>query len=166
MKKKFLITGGAGYIGSMLSTKLVEMGHEVFVIDKLVFSKQSIFHLFSYPNFHFIHADVRNKKILKKLISKVEYIMPLAALVGAPLCEKNKKEAIEINYNNIKFIIKNLKKKQKIIFPTTNSGYGVGEKSKFCTEKSPLRPVDIPSTPHVTYKNQGWKSYTDWIGKE
>tara|TARA_A100001015_G_scaffold305307_1_gene397857 strand:- start:1289 stop:2002 length:714 start_codon:yes stop_codon:yes gene_type:complete len=69
--------------------------------------------------------------------------MPLAGLVGAPLCEKNKKEAVDINFKNIKFIVKNLKKNQKIIFPTTNSGYGVGEKSKFCTEESPLRPVSL-----------------------
>ena len=143
MKKKILITGGAGYLGSVLSTKLVQMGHEVYVIDRLVFSKQSIFHLFAYKNFHFFQSDVRNKSLLKKIIKKVEYIMPLAGLVGAPLCEKNKKEAVDINFKNVEFIVKNIKKNQKIIFPTTNSGYGVGEKSKFCTEKSPLRPVSL-----------------------
>ena len=101
MKKKILITGGAGYLGSVLSTKLVQMGHEVYVIDRLVFSKQSIFHLFAYKNFHFFQSDVRNKSLLKKIIKKVEYIMPLAGLVGAPLCEKNKKEAVDINFKNI-----------------------------------------------------------------
>ncbi len=146
MKKKILVTGGAGYIGSMLTTKLLQLGHDVYVIDSLVFSKQSIFHLFSQPNFHFFHADVRNKKLLKKLINKVEIVLPLAGLVGAPLCEKNKKKAIEINYKNIKFIVENLKKNQKIIFPTTNSGYGIGEKSKYCTEESPLRPVSLYGT--------------------
>ena len=146
MKKKILITGGAGYIGSMLTTKLIQMGHTVYVIDSLVFSKQSIFHLFSHPNFHFFHGDVRNKKLLKKLINKVEFVLPLAALVGAPLCEKNKKKAVEINYKNVKFIVENLKKNQRIIFPTTNSGYGIGEKSKYCTEKSPLRPVSLYGT--------------------
>ena len=143
MKKSFLITGGAGYLGSMLTSKLVYLGHEVYVMDSLLFSKEPLFHLFSYPNFHFVHADVRNTKILKKLMSKVDYILPLAALVGAPVCEKNKKTAIEVNLNNIKFIVKNIKKNQRIIYPTTNSGYGVGEKSKYCTEESPLRPVSL-----------------------
>jgi len=143
MKKTFLITGGAGYIGSMLVTKLVNLGYEVHVIDRLLFSKESLFHLFSYPNFHFYHSDVRNKKLLKKLIKKADYILPLAALVGAPVCDKNKVEAIKVNYKIIEFIIKNIKKNQRIIFPTTNSGYGVGEKNKFCTEESPLRPVSL-----------------------
>ena len=143
MKKSFLITGGAGYIGSMLTSKLVYLGHEVYVLDILLFSKESLFHLFSYSNFHFVHADVRNEKILKKLMSKVDYILPLAALVGAPVCERNKKTAIEVNFKNIEFIVKNIKKKQRIIYPTTNSGYGVGEKRKYCTEESPLRPVSL-----------------------
>ena len=143
MKKSFLITGGAGYLGSMLTSKLVYLGHEVYVIDILLFSKEPLFHLFSYPNFHFVHADVRSVKILKKLMSKVDYVLPLAALVGAPVCEKNKKTAIEVNLKNIKFIIRNIKKNQRIIYPTTNSGYGVGEKSKYCTEESPLRPVSL-----------------------
>lgn len=143
MKKSFLITGGAGYIGSMLTTKLISLGHTVYVLDKILFSKEPLFHLFSYPNFHFVHEDVRNKKVLKKLMNKVDYILPLAALVGAPICEKNKKTAVEVNLKNIEFIVKNIKKNQRIIYPTTNSGYGVGEKSKFCTEDSPLRPVSL-----------------------
>ena len=143
MKKSFLITGGAGYLGSMLTSKLVYLGHEVYVMDSLLFSKEPLFHLFSYPNFHFVHADVRSVKILKKLMSKVDYVLPLAALVGAPVCEKNKKTAIEVNLKNIEFIVRNIKKNQRIIYPTTNSGYGVGEKSKYCTEESPLRPVSL-----------------------
>ena len=143
MKKSFLITGGAGYLGSMLTSKLVYLGYEVYVMDSLLFSKEPIFHLFSYPNFHFVNADVRSLKTLKKLMTKVDYILPLAALVGAPVCEKNKKTALEVNLDNIKFIVKNIKKNQRIIYPTTNSGYGVGEKSKYCTEQSPLRPVSL-----------------------
>ena len=97
MKQKILITGGAGYIGSMLATKLVDLGYEVHVIDKLVYSRESLNHLFVKKNFFFHFEDVRNRKILKKLINKVDIIIPLAALVGAPLCEKQPKLAVELN---------------------------------------------------------------------
>ncbi len=143
MRLKILITGGAGYIGSMLTTKLVNLGHDVHVIDTLVYSKESLNHLFIKKNFFFHFEDVRNKKKLKKLIKKVDLVIPLAALVGAPLCEKNPKMAVELNLKNIKFIIKNLSKKQKIIYPTSNSGYGIGEKNKFCDENSPLNPISL-----------------------
>jgi len=141
--KKVLITGGAGYIGSMLCSKLVNKNYNVTVIDNLKFSKNSLFHLFSKKNFHFINADVRNLKLLSKLINKHEYIIPLAALVGAPLCKKFPKMAKDINLENIKFIVSNLKKKHKILFPNTNSGYGVGKKKTFCDENSPLKPISL-----------------------
>ncbi len=141
--KNVLITGGAGYIGSMLTTKLVNLNFNVTVIDILKFSKQSLNHLFFKNNFNFIKANVKDKKLMKKLIKKNEYIIPLAALVGAPLCEKNKKEAVAINLNSIKFLMKNVSQKNKIIYLTTNSGYGIGEKNKFCDERSPLRPISL-----------------------
>ncbi len=144
MKKKILITGGAGYIGSKLATKLVSIGYEVTVIDILKFSSKSLNHLFTNKNFHFIKGDVRNKKLIKKLIVKSEFIIPLAALVGAPLCEKYKSEAIAVNLNSIKYLLAEASKKQKkIIYLTTNSGYGVGEKNKHCDETSPLRPISL-----------------------
>ena len=110
---KILITGGAGYIGSKLSTKLVELGYEVTVLDILKFSSKSINHLFSKDNFKFIKGDVRNKKLINKLLKKNQFIIPLAALVGAPLCEKNKKEAISVNLNSIKYLTNSIKKKIK-----------------------------------------------------
>ena len=144
MKKKILITGGAGYIGSKLATKLVNIGYEVTVVDILKFSGKSLNHLFTNKNFHFIKGDVRNKKLIKKLIVKSEFIIPLAALVGAPLCEKYKSEAIAVNLNSIKYLLAEASKKQKkIIYLTTNSGYGVGEKNKHCDETSPLRPISL-----------------------
>jgi nucleoside-diphosphate-sugar epimerase len=138
-----LITGGAGYIGSMLATKLVNLNFNVTVIDILKFSKKSLNHLFFKKNFNFIKANVKNKKLMKKLIKKNEFIIPLAALVGAPLCENNKKEAIAVNLNSIKFLLKSAKQKNKIIYLTTNSGYGIGNKNKFCDEKSPLKPISL-----------------------
>ena len=135
--KKILVTGGAGYIGSKLVTKLLNIGHEVTVVDILKFSSKSLNHLFSNRNFHFIKGDVRNKELMKKLVEKSEFIIPLAALVGAPLCKKYKKEAVSVNLNSIKFLMKLVsKRKKKVIYLTTNSGYGVGEKNKYCDENS------------------------------
>jgi len=141
--KKILITGGAGYIGSKLVTKLLNLGFEVTVLDSLKFSANSLNHVFNHKNFNFVKGDVRNKKLIKMLIKQNEYIIPLAALVGAPLCEKNKKEAISVNLNSIKYLMKIINKKNKIIYLTTNSGYGVGEKNKYCDEKSPLNPISL-----------------------
>jgi len=141
--KNFLITGGAGYIGSMLSTVLVNKGKNVTVVDDLRYSSSSLNHLKFFSNFKFIKNDVRDKKLLKKIIPNYDFIIPLAALVGAPLCENNKKEAVETNYESIKFILNNLKKRQKIIYMNSNSGYGIGEKNKFCTEESPLKPISL-----------------------
>jgi len=141
--KKILITGGAGYIGSKLVTKLLDMNFKVTVIDVLKFSSKPLNHLFNNKNFELINADVRNKKVMRNLIKKNEFIIPLAALVGAPLCEKNKKEAISVNLNSIKDLMKNVTRKNKIIYLTTNSGYGVGEKNKYCDENSPLNPISL-----------------------
>jgi len=141
--KNILITGGAGYLGSMLATKLVDSGYNVTVIDKLVYSSNSVNHLFQYKNFKFIKADIFKDDILKKNLKNQDYIIPLAALVGAPLCEKNKNEAKKINVEAIKKICKFSKKNQRIIYLTTNSGYGIGEKNKYCDENSELRPVSL-----------------------
>ena len=141
--KKILITGGAGYIGSMLSTKLVNLGYQVTVIDLLKYDKNSLSHLFFYKNFRFIKQDVTNSTFMKKIIKNYDLIIPLAALVGAPLCDKFKKKTLKTNVETIKIIIKNIKKNQKIIYPTTNSGYGIGQKNKFCDENSPLNPISL-----------------------
>ena len=141
--KKILITGGAGYIGSKLATELLKYNYKVTVIDILRISSRSLNHLFNNENFNFIKGDVRNKKLMKSLIQKNEFIVPLAALVGAPLCEKNKREAISVNLESIKYLMKTITKRNKIIYLTTNSGYGVGEKNKYCDEKSPLKPISL-----------------------
>tara|TARA_Y100000590_G_scaffold470119_1_gene662103 strand:+ start:1715 stop:2650 length:936 start_codon:yes stop_codon:yes gene_type:complete len=141
--KNILITGGAGYIGSKLATKLLELNFNVTVLDVLKFSSKSVSHLFFDKKFKFIKGDVRNKKLMKSLVKKNEFIIPLAALVGAPLCEKNKSEAISVNLKSIKFLMNNIGKKNKIIYLTTNSGYGIGEKNKYCNELSPLNPISL-----------------------
>ena len=138
-----LITGGAGYIGTMLSTKLLSLGHKVTVVDLLKYDKGSLNHLYFNKNFKLICDDVRKKNLMKKLIKKNDYIIPLAALVGAPLCEKFKKEAITTNLDTIKTLCKQVTKKNKVIYLTTNSGYGIGEKNKYCDENSPLNPISL-----------------------
>jgi nucleoside-diphosphate-sugar epimerase len=141
--KKILITGAAGYIGSMLTTKLVELGFNVLAVDLLKYDKNSLSHLFYYNNFSFLKADITKPTVVKKIIKNVDFIIPLAALVGAPLCEKYKAQAKKVNVSSIKLILRFIKKNQKIIYPTTNSGYGVGEKNKYCDENSPLRPISL-----------------------
>jgi nucleoside-diphosphate-sugar epimerase len=143
MSKKILVTGAAGYIGSMLTTRLVELGFEVLAVDLMKYEKNSLSHLFYYKNFSFLKADITEPKIIKKIIKSVDFIIPLAALVGAPLCEKYKKQAKKVNVDSVKLILRYIKKNQKIIYPTTNSGYGIGEKNKYCDENSPLKPISL-----------------------
>ena len=139
--KKILVTGGAGYIGSSLVTALVNNNYEVTVIDILNYNKESLNHLYKFKNFKFYKEDANQEKSIKKLIKGKDFIIPLAALVGAPLCEKNKRLASITNVNSIKLILKHIKKKQKLIYPTTNSGYGIGNKNELCDEKSELNPI-------------------------
>ena len=141
--KKVLITGGAGYIGSMLCTELVRLGYKVTVLDLLKYNKNSLSHLYFYKNFKFIFGDARDKSTMKSLIKKNEYIVPLAGLVGAPLCDKFKKDAKSTNFEAIKMIKELVNHKNKVIYMTSNSGYGVGEKNKFCDESSPLKPISL-----------------------
>tara|TARA_X000000950_G_scaffold215233_1_gene259064 strand:- start:5154 stop:6092 length:939 start_codon:yes stop_codon:yes gene_type:complete len=140
---KILITGGAGYIGSMLSTRLLSLGHQVTIVDLLKYDKGSLNHLYFNKNFKLIKDDVRKKNLIKALAKKNDFIIPLAALVGAPLCEKNKKDAISTNLGTIKTLCEIVTKKNKVIYLTTNSGYGIGEKGKYCDENSPLNPISL-----------------------
>ena len=140
---KILITGGAGYIGSMLCTKLLEEGHSVTSVDLLKYDKGSLNHLYHNKNFKLICDDIRKVSLMKKLIKKHDIIIPLAALVGAPLCEKFKKDAISTNLGSIKTLCKYATKKNRVIYLPTNSGYGIGEKNKYCDENSPLKPISL-----------------------
>ena len=108
-----------------------------------MYSTDSLNHLFFYENFQLIKKDIRDQSFNKKFFKKFQFIIPLAALVGAPICDKNKKLAVAINYNAILSMIKKIGKSQKIIFMNSNSGYGIGEKNKFCDEKSLLKPISL-----------------------
>ncbi len=142
-KNRILITGAAGYLGSMLATRLVSMNYNVTAVDMLKYEKNSLSHLFGKKNFKFIKEDIREINCIKKIVKNQDIIFPLAALVGAPLCEKFKKNALITNLQSIDLLIRNLKPRQRLIYPTSNSGYGIGKKGKYCDENSPLNPISL-----------------------
>lgn len=138
-----LITGGAGYLGSVLVPILLLKGWKVKVLDNLMYRQTSLLDHCYNSKFTFVNGDVRNVSLLKQLISDVDVIIPLAALVGAPLCERDPIATLSINYEAIKNINTLRSKNQLIIYPTTNSGYGVGSEGIFCNEETPLNPISL-----------------------
>lgn len=141
MGLNILVTGGAGYLGSMLVPRLLEVGHKVTVLDSFIFGQNSLLECCANENFEAIRGDARDEGILKSIMPKFDVIIPLAALVGAPLCNRDAIGTVTINRDAIKTITEIASKEQRIIYPTTNSGYGIGEKGVYCTEKTPLRPI-------------------------
>ncbi len=143
MKERILITGGAGYIGSVLTPILLEKGFSVTVVDNLYYKQNSLLHCFYHPHFSFVSGDASNESLLQQEIKKADIIIPLAAIVGASACDRTPVLARQLNYDAIINILKHASKSQKILYPNTNSGYGIGEKDKFCTEKTPLNPISL-----------------------
>ena len=141
--ENILITGGAGYIGSVLSKFLLEQGYFVTVLDNLRYGQNSLLDCCSYQNFQILRGDVRNESVLSSALKNQNFIIHLAALVGAPICEKNRDDAQSINLDSVKLLLKLRQNDQRILFPCTNSGYGIGEKGKFCTEDTPLKPISL-----------------------
>lgn len=140
---KVLVTGGAGYIGSVLVPKLVEKDYEVTVIDNFMYNQTSLLECCNKKNFTVINGDARDKNLIVKHMKNADYIIPMACIVGAPACDRDPFAAKTVNYDAIKMILELKNKKQKIIFPTTNSGYGIGQKGVYCTEETPLKPVSF-----------------------
>ena len=139
---KILITGGAGYLGSVMVERFLHVGYEVTVLDKLLFNQTSLLQYTSYPKFKFIYGDVRNESLLEQLCKEADVIIPLAAIVGFPACAADPKLAKEINFDQI-FNIVRFAKDKKILYPNTNSGYGIGIGQTECTEESPLTPISV-----------------------
>lgn len=140
---KILVTGGAGYIGSMLVPELLKNGHDVIVADNFMYNQSPLLDCCHYENLIVIRGDARDKSLISEQLKKVDAIFPLACLTGAPLCSKDPVGAQTINFDAVKMILDLRSKVQIIIFPTTNSGYGVGEKGKYCTEETPLMPISL-----------------------
>lgn len=140
---KVLVTGAAGYIGSVLVPELLKNGHDVIVLDNFMYNQASLLDCCYNKRLTIIRGDVRDKTLISKCLKEADAIFPLACFTGAPLCEKNPFEAKAIIVDAIKTIIDLRRKSQKIIYPTTNSGYGIGKKGKFCTEETPLKPISL-----------------------
>ncbi len=136
-----LVTGGAGYLGSILVPELLHVGHKVTVLDNFMFNQTSLNQLCIYPNFEIFNGDIRVKDTIKPLLHKADIIIPLAAFVGAPLCNRDPIGATSVNHDAIKLMLENLSKDQWVIMPTTNSAYGTGDENNFCTEESELNPI-------------------------
>lgn len=143
MSKKILITGGAGYIGSVLVPVLLAEGFEVVVLEKFGFSQSSLLECCSHPNFQVIKGDCRDGSTLRHAMANADYIIPLAAIVGAPACNLDKLATTSTNLDAIRLLLSLRSKEQRVIYPCTNSGYGIGEQGKFCTEESPLKPISL-----------------------
>ena len=138
---KILITGGAGYLGSILVSKLLKDNHQVTVYDNLIYNQLSLLNVCNDKDFHFLYGDVRDYERLDKYVQKADVIIPLAAIVGFPACEKDKQLATDVNFIHIKNMVDNSSKQQLILYPNSNSGYGIGIDGIYCTEESPLNPL-------------------------
>lgn len=143
MTLKILVTGGAGYLGSVIVPSLLQAGHSVTVLDSFMFGQASLAECCAYDNFEVVRGDARDEALVKKLLSKADAMIPLAALVGAPLCKNDPIGTKTINQGAVEMMCRLASPSQRILMPVTNSGYGIGEKDKHCTEESPLKPISL-----------------------
>lgn len=150
---RILVTGGAGYIGSILVPALLDKGHEVIVIDNFMYNQSSLLDCCHDEKLTVIRGDSRDRALISKCLQNVDAIFPLACLTGAPLCSKDPIAAQTTNFDAVKMILDLRHKDQRIIFPTTNSGYGIGQKGIYCTEKTPLNPVSLYGRLKVDIEN-------------
>lgn len=141
MAYNILVTGGAGYLGSILVPDLLSAGHKVTVLDNFMYGQNSLAHVCHASNFDVIRGDVRIESNVTPLMAKADIIIPLAALVGAPICAKDPIGATTTNHDAILMMFKHASKDQMLLMPTTNSAYGSGDKNNFCNEESPLNPI-------------------------
>jgi nucleoside-diphosphate-sugar epimerase len=141
--QSILVTGGAGYLGSTLAPALLAQRFRVTVLDNFRYGQSSLNQLCADPNFEVRNGDARDPEVVKPLIRGADILIPLAALVGAPLCDRDRTGAESVNLDAVRTVIRLASREQRILMPTTNSGYGIGESGEFCTEATPLRPVSL-----------------------
>jgi len=154
MGLKILVTGGAGYLGSTLVPALLEAGHTVTVLDNFLFRQASLNHVCHHPRFDVVRGDVRVEATVAPLLKNADAVIPLAALVGAPICERDPVGATTTNRDAILAMLRWLSPAQMVLMPTTNSAYGTGDASNFCDEESPLRPISRYAIEKVEVERQ------------
>lgn len=138
---RILVTGGAGYIGSVLVPFFLEKGHIVKVLDNFLYGQTSLLEICHHRNLSIVRGDAREASLVAREIRDADAVFPLACLTGAPLCEQRPEEAKGVNLEAVRLITQLVSRDQRLVFPTTNSGYGIGEPGIFCTEETPLRPI-------------------------
>ncbi len=141
--QRVLITGGAGYIGSILTPRLLEAGYQVTVLDNLHYRQTSLARCCANENFNFVYGDCRNEETLKELVAKADILIPLAAIVGFPASERDPVSARTINFDAVRILNELRGNGQRVIYPTTNSGYGTTSGDVYCTEETPLQPISL-----------------------
>ena len=140
---RVLVTGGAGYLGSVLCEHLLDDGHEVTCLDSLIYGEQSLFHLCGRPSFDFVRGDVRDETLMRDTLASKDVIIPLAAVVGAAACDRDPWFAESTNLGAIKTLNRLRSRDQLIVYPVTNSGYGSQSGEVYCTEETPLEPISL-----------------------
>ena len=143
MTTKVLVTGGSGYLGSILCEHLLRSNYQVTAVDNLMYGQNTLFHLCDNPSFEFVPGDVRDEGLMSKLIKKADVIIPLAAIVGAPACQRDPWMAQSVNLDAILMMNRFRSLRQLVIYPTTNSGYGTKSSEIYCTEDTPLEPISL-----------------------
>jgi nucleoside-diphosphate-sugar epimerase len=141
MATRVLLTGAAGYLGSVLCEHLLDAGHQVVGLDSLLYGQSSLFHLCHNPNFDFVQGDARDEALMRRLVAEADAVIPLAAVVGAPACDRDPWLARSTNLEAIRMLNRLRSPSQLVVYPNTNSGYGAKTGDTFCTEVTPLEPI-------------------------
>ncbi len=140
---RVLITGGAGYLGSILTEHLLATGYQVTVLDNLTYGEQNLIHLCANKNFEFVHGDARNEALMRQSLKSADVVVPLAAVVGAPACDLDPFTARSVNLEAVQMLMRMRSPQQLVVYPTTNSGYGTQSGDLHCTEETPLEPISL-----------------------
>ena len=143
MTTRILVSGGSGYLGSILCEHLLDAGYQVTAIDNLMYQQHSLFHLCANPRFEFVFGDVRDEALMRRLVKESDVLIPLAALVGAPACDRDPWFAKSVNLEAVRLLKRVRSPSQLIVYPTTNSGYGTQSGEVYCTEETPLQPISL-----------------------
>ena len=143
MSLHVLVTGGAGYLGSVLCERLLAAGFRVTIVDDIRYQQRSLLHLCANSHFDFVLGDVRDKALMQRLVKDADVLIPLAAIVGAPACDRDPLLARSVNLEAVRLLNGLRSAEQWVIYPTTNSGYGTQSGDLFCTEDTPLEPISL-----------------------